>query len=105
MHGTAIEMQRSRIPSSPYSLAFRYSGLGDAARYQYYDAGINKCESRNTGRAEGLLNGGLSIALLIVLLVVVYVLAKVRTYARKSREQWDEVDKSKLRTWDDDEWK
>jgi hypothetical protein len=63
---------------------------------------VREPEYRTCG---GLLNGGLSIALLIVLLVVVYVLAKVRTYARKSREQWDEVDKSKLRTWDDDEWK
>ena len=51
------------------------------------------------------MNDGLSIALLIVLAVVVYVIAKVGIYARRSRKQWDEVDKSKLKTWDDDEWK
>jgi len=43
------------------------------------------------------------IALAIVLIVIVYVLAKVLYYARLSRQQWQEVDRSKLREWDDDE--
>jgi hypothetical protein len=41
----------------------------------------------------------------IVAAVVVYVAAKVVFYVRKSRQQWREVDRSKLRTWEDeDEW-
>ncbi|MGH8167646.1 MAG: hypothetical protein ACREQ1_10425 [Woeseiaceae bacterium] len=43
--------------------------------------------------------------LLIVIAVAVYVLAKVLFYMRKSKEQWRDVDRSKLREWkDDDEW-
>lgn len=38
-----------------------------------------------------------------VLAVVVWVLSRVLIYARKSAEQWQEVDKSKLKVWDDDE--
>ena len=49
---------------------------------------------------------GLTIALSIIILVVIYVIAKVAHYARKSDRQWSEVDKSKLRSWDDeDDWK
>lgn len=42
-------------------------------------------------------------AIVIIAVVVIYVLAKVVFYMRKSRQQWDEVDKSKLREWQDDE--
>lgn len=46
---------------------------------------------------------GMIIAVLIVGGVVVYVIAKVIAYSRKSDAQWQAVDKSKLKTWDDDE--
>ncbi len=46
---------------------------------------------------------GLLPVLLIVVAVIVYVIAKVVQYVRKSEQQWEEVDKSKLRMWDDDE--
>ena len=46
---------------------------------------------------------GLWVPLVIIVVVFVYVLAKVRHYMRRSEEQWQEVDKSKLREWDDDE--
>jgi len=39
----------------------------------------------------------------IVLLVVVWVISKVLFYVRKSEEQWQNVDKSKLKVWEDDE--
>jgi hypothetical protein len=42
--------------------------------------------------------------ILIVVAVFVYVAAKVLFYIRKSKQQWREVDRSKLRKWDDDEW-
>lgn len=43
--------------------------------------------------------------MVIIAVVVAYVMAKVVFYVRKSREQWREVDKTKLREWkDDDEW-
>ncbi len=41
--------------------------------------------------------------MLIVGGVVIYVAAKVVFYMRKSRQQWQQVDKSKLREWEDDE--
>jgi nitric oxide reductase large subunit len=41
--------------------------------------------------------------ILIVAAVVVYVVVKVVFYVRKSARQWQEVDKSKLRKWDDDD--
>ncbi len=41
--------------------------------------------------------------LLIIAAIIVYVLAKVIFYARKSERQWQDVDKSKLKTWDDDD--
>ena len=47
---------------------------------------------------------GLTVVLLIIAVVVAYVAATVVHYARKSERQWQDVDKSKLKTWDDDEW-
>jgi len=42
---------------------------------------------------------------IIVLIAVVssYTIAKVIEYSRKSDQQWREVDKSKLREWEDDD--
>ena len=43
--------------------------------------------------------------LLIITVVLVWVVAKVIGYARKSERQWQQVDKGKLKKWeDDDEW-
>ena len=53
---------------------------------------------RNRPMPEGLLP-----ILLIVTAVIVYVIAKVVQNVRKSEQQWEQVDKSKLRIWDDDE--
>ena len=48
---------------------------------------------------------GLASILVIIALVIVYPLAKVLQHMRRSNEQWREVDKSKLREWDDeDDW-
>jgi hypothetical protein len=47
---------------------------------------------------------GFWVAVAIVVAVFVYVLAKVLVYARRSEQQWSQVDKSRLREWDDDEW-
>ena len=48
-----------------------------------------------------------SAALLLVLValgvVIVWVVAKVRYYARLSERQWEKVDKTKLRAWDDED--
>ena len=43
--------------------------------------------------------------LLLLALILAYVLASIVFYARKSAEQWKDVDRSKLKEWkDDDEW-
>jgi len=39
----------------------------------------------------------------IVVIVILYVVAKVVFYVRRSEEQWSQVDKSKLRTWEDED--
>ena len=46
---------------------------------------------------------GLKYLLIFIALVVVYTVAKVIAYIRQSERQWEEVDKSKLKKWEDDE--
>ena len=43
------------------------------------------------------------IAALLLGAFVLYVLVKVLGYMRKSERDWREVDKTKLREWDDEE--
>jgi hypothetical protein len=48
---------------------------------------------------------GLLILLVFVAVIVVYTIARVISLNRLSEQQWKQVDKSKLRKWDDDdEW-
>lgn len=46
---------------------------------------------------------GLWPVLLIIIFVFAWVISKVMLYSRKSEQQWQKVDKSKLKTWSDDE--
>lgn len=46
---------------------------------------------------------GLIFLLIMIALIIVYTIAKVLQYMRLSEEQWEQVDKSKLKEWDDDE--
>lgn len=46
---------------------------------------------------------GLLTILVLIAGVFVYVIAKVMENVRKSEKQWEEVDKSKLKEWEDDE--
>jgi len=46
---------------------------------------------------------GLIYLLIFVAVVVVYTAAKVLSYMRQSERQWEQVDKSKLKEWDDEE--
>lgn len=46
---------------------------------------------------------GLLPILVIIAFVIAYTIAKVVEHMRRSDEQWREVDKSKLRKWDDDD--
>lgn len=47
---------------------------------------------------------GLWLLLIFIALVIIYTIAKVLEYMKKSEQQWREVDKSKLREWEDDDW-
>jgi len=47
---------------------------------------------------------GLIFLLVMIAVIVVYTIAKVVRYNRLSEQQWKQVDKSKLKEWDDDEW-
>ncbi len=46
---------------------------------------------------------GLIFLLVMIALIIVYTIAKVLQYMRLSDKQWKEVDKSKLRDWDDED--
>lgn len=46
---------------------------------------------------------GLWQILVLIVIVIVYVIAKIVHYMRQSEEQWQQVDKSKLREWEDDD--
>ena len=46
---------------------------------------------------------GLWPVLAMIVAVIVYVIAKVFQNIRKSEQQWRQVDKSKLREWEDDD--
>lgn len=47
---------------------------------------------------------GLIALLIFIAIVIVYTIAKVVYYMRVSEQQWRQVDKSKIKIWDDDEW-
>ena len=48
---------------------------------------------------------GLIFLLIMIAVIVIYTIAKVLEYMRLSDEQWRQVDKTKLKEWDDDdEW-
>ena len=44
------------------------------------------------------------IAVLVILVILAWVVAKVCYYKSKSARQWQNVDKSKLKEWEDDDW-
>jgi hypothetical protein len=46
---------------------------------------------------------GLIYLLIFIAAVVIYTIAKVVAYMRQSDRQWQQVDKSKLKQWDDEE--
>jgi type III secretory pathway component EscU len=46
---------------------------------------------------------GLIYLLIFIAVVVIYTIAKVVDYMRQSEQQWKQVDKSKLKEWEDDE--
>lgn len=47
---------------------------------------------------------GLTFVLIMIALIIVYTIAKVLQYVRLSKKRWEQVDKSKLKEWDDEEW-
>jgi len=49
------------------------------------------------------MTGNLWIAILIFAVFACYVAGKVIAAMRKSEREWQEVDKSKLKTWDDED--
>ena len=46
---------------------------------------------------------GLWPIIILIAIVIAWVLSKVRFYMRKSEQQWQEADKSKLREWNDED--
>lgn len=51
------------------------------------------------------MSKGLVFLLLMIAFIIAYTLVRVVQYVRLSEKQWEQVDKSKLREWeDDDDW-
>ena len=49
------------------------------------------------------MSAGFWPVLAIIVIVILWVLSEVRYYIRKSDAQWNDVDKSKLREWEDED--
>ncbi len=48
---------------------------------------------------------GLMLVLIVIAFIVIYTIVRIVQYVRLSEEQWQQVDKSKLKEWqDDDDW-
>lgn len=47
---------------------------------------------------------GLIFLLVMIAVIIIYTIAKVINLNRLSEQQWEKVDKSKIKEWDDDEW-
>lgn len=45
----------------------------------------------------------LILILVMIAAIIVYTIARVINYNRLSQQQWEQVDKSKLKEWDDDD--
>jgi hypothetical protein len=50
-----------------------------------------------------MMPDGLKYLLIFIALVIAYTIVKVVSYMRQSERQWEQVDKSKLKEWDNDE--
>lgn len=61
-------------------------------------AGCHQVEDGTNAVAKGFWP-----VILIIAVVIVWVVAKVVFYMRQSEQQWQEVDKTRLREWEDDE--
>jgi Na+-transporting methylmalonyl-CoA/oxaloacetate decarboxylase gamma subunit len=57
----------------------------------------------SSGREVAIMPEGLTFLLIFIAIVVVYTIAKVISYMRQSERQWEQVDKSKLKVWDDED--
>jgi ABC-type phosphate transport system substrate-binding protein len=57
---------------------------------------------RSTGQRP--MPKGLIFLLVMIAVVIIYTIAKVIRLNRLSEQQWEQVDKSKIKEWDDDEW-
>jgi hypothetical protein len=55
------------------------------------------------GREVSIMPEGLTFLLIFIAIVVVYTIAKVISYMRQSERQWEQVDKSKLKVWDEED--
>jgi len=54
-------------------------------------------------RGRSAMPKGLVFLLIMIAVIIVYTIAKVIDYNRLSKQQWEKVDKSKLKEWEDDD--
>lgn len=63
----------------------------------------SKCYAEALYLASPGVPDGLLPILIMIAIVIVYTIAKIVAYVRKSEQQWQQADKSKLREWDDED--
>lgn len=73
------------------------NGIAELPYYAVHNAKIDG------GGTVVLAENAWWLILLFLAVIVVKVVANVRKSMRLSEKQWQQVDKSKLQTWDDDE--
>jgi hypothetical protein len=59
--------------------------------------------AKSARRKSSMMPDGLTYLLIFIALVIVYTIAKVVANVKRSEQQWRDVDKSKLRVWDDED--
>ncbi len=50
-----------------------------------------------------MMPDGLLLLLIFIAVVIIYTIGKVISLNQQSQRQWEQVDKSKLKEWDDEE--
>jgi hypothetical protein len=100
-----------RLSARPEFEVFRAVALVDCRHGSILALSGTLHHHRNCVILRGNVNSGRRMSegfwpvVFIIVGIIVWVLAKVVANVRKSERQWREVDKSKLKEWqDDDEW-
>ncbi len=105
---TTTAMHAPSGPSGVLVASINASGICTSqklARFRVIGVSVSPAPFNMNGAILCTMPKGLVFLLIMIAAIVVYTIAKVISYNRLSEQQWKEVDKSKLKEWDDeDDW-